>query len=90
MVSIPGGEAVRPILTWIAILVVFHAGVYGCARRTEVPSAAVFRSPLTIEPAGLDPARVFDSVTGGLLQNVFEGLVEIDKENPPPLLDQGA
>src|SRR2546429_550339 len=45
------------------------------------PSANILREPLTLEPATLDPAQVTEGGTGGVLQNIFEGLVDIDKEN---------
>ncbi len=36
---------------------------------------------MTIEPATMDPAMVTEGGTGGLLQNIYEGLVTFDAQN---------
>jgi oligopeptide transport system substrate-binding protein len=53
-----------------------------CSRHAGRPHPAnTLREPMILEPATFDPARVTEGGTGGMLQNIYEGLVDFDKDN---------
>jgi oligopeptide transport system substrate-binding protein len=81
-VAIPSGARSRVHLRLIAAILVAFVVVTGCARHSSrLNSSNTLREPMTLEPATFDPARVTEGGTGGMLQNIYEGLVDFDKNN---------
>src|SRR5437762_2258468 len=74
--------AFRVHLRLFAAVLFLAVSFYGCSRHAgRGGSANTLREPMTLEPATFDPARVNEGGTGGMLQNIFEGLVDFDTDN---------
>src|SRR5258708_34618359 len=70
------GSSIRVHLRLFAAILILVVSLSGCSRQAKRGgSANTLREPMTLEPATFDPARVNEGGTGGMLQNIFEGLV---------------
>ena len=62
--------------------IVAIAFLWGCSgHRTETNNTNTLRYALQIEPSTIDPAKNEAADTSDALQNVYEGLINIDKDN---------
>ncbi|MBH8597431.1 peptide ABC transporter substrate-binding protein [Thermoactinomyces sp. CICC 10523] len=67
----------------LLLLLVLAAGLSGCASKANGPEQKILNLNTTGEPTSLDPAKAFDEDTLEITNNLFEGLMRLDKNDQP-------